>query len=565
MQKLEMISSKCYKQLEDRKLLFFAFISVFLILRRPTEFLSPYVWSEDGTWNIPHFLEYGIGAIWQPVQGYMILPAKLINLLLLKISFLYYPEVSTLLSVLFSICCIFAVAYSPTTLKYKVLCAFGLLLIPLDPEVFILPLYSFWWGALLIFISLLWDNKAGAKYFRWRVLFTIVGGLSSPLVIACVPLFVIRSIYLKGRSEYYNLLVVLVVALVQGYYVVQYASTSNVSLWEVLISFQTIIGKFFGNYLFYWLSQLSSFSIGLGFLLFIMLCLYIERSRLDLTIYFLIALVGVSILLSIKRVPVEIIDLVAAGPRYFYYPFITITWLLIWFIGSSNGWVRYISVTLLLFPVVTFIDHFSRNSVAHNWRAELLQCVNWPEYDILIKTDGLLNTPWYLKLKDKECQELINQSVLDKYIVNRVFSRPASNAMVLNSFDAENMPSFNITKSSWKRGLFPPVSFEIGNLEDFSSSWVNSDSFVGDLEIDIKSNSEIIKLAYVTGPVADRQIVEVFDDGEKKIHSSPLRPTGGKLFTYKFRVEAGKNYHVRMYDGGADWGEWSAIYIPKVN
>jgi hypothetical protein len=45
---------------------------VVLFLRRPDQFLSPYIWVEDGTIVLPAFAARGWWSILEPVNGYLI-------------------------------------------------------------------------------------------------------------------------------------------------------------------------------------------------------------------------------------------------------------------------------------------------------------------------------------------------------------------------------------------------------------------------------------------------------------------------------------------------------------
>jgi hypothetical protein len=104
---------------------------------------------------------------------------------------------------------------APTSLKGKSLCALAVLLNPNGAEVYVVPLYSFWFAGLLVALALLWDKDAQSVTQRFlRSAFILIGGLSSPLVVPLAPLFLLRAIRF-GRAELPFALQAGLVALVQ--------------------------------------------------------------------------------------------------------------------------------------------------------------------------------------------------------------------------------------------------------------------------------------------------------------------------------------------------------------
>ncbi|NJL44995.1 MAG: hypothetical protein HC922_03090 [Leptolyngbyaceae cyanobacterium SM2_3_12] len=60
--------------------------AVLYFTRRPADALYPAVWAEDGLYNIPQGVAHGWLSLWIPVNGYLIVPSKLITLITLAIS-----------------------------------------------------------------------------------------------------------------------------------------------------------------------------------------------------------------------------------------------------------------------------------------------------------------------------------------------------------------------------------------------------------------------------------------------------------------------------------------------
>ena len=182
--------------------------------RRWCQIASPQVWDEDGTQIIYGFITHGWVELLQPVNGYLITVPKIISMISLRVSFLHYPVVSTILSWSFIVSVGLAIAISPAPIHGKFLCAAAAFMIPSDPEVFGLPLYTFWWAALLLFLVALWDEKRPT--LGWRLCFLLLGGLSSPVIILVLPVLYFRvCLYRSLRSEYVIAFVATLIAVVQ--------------------------------------------------------------------------------------------------------------------------------------------------------------------------------------------------------------------------------------------------------------------------------------------------------------------------------------------------------------
>src|SRR6185295_20135258 len=93
-----------------------------------------------------------------------------------------------------------AVALSPTHLRWPYLCAIAVLTIPVDPEVYGVSLLAFWWAGLLVVLALVWDADRGAPWLRAGYL--VLGGLSAPVMVPLAPLFVLRALLERRRSEF---------------------------------------------------------------------------------------------------------------------------------------------------------------------------------------------------------------------------------------------------------------------------------------------------------------------------------------------------------------------------
>src|SRR5688572_25268102 len=106
-----------------------------LVLRRPDQFLHPYIWVEEGQYVLRQYISDDIWILTNPLAGYSQLASKIIAYLSFKLSILWAPEIALVLTVAFTAGVVIAVALSPTHLRWPFLCAIAVLLVRTDAEV----------------------------------------------------------------------------------------------------------------------------------------------------------------------------------------------------------------------------------------------------------------------------------------------------------------------------------------------------------------------------------------------------------------------------------------------
>src|SRR5690242_4808429 len=187
----------------------FPIFFLLLLLRSHMRLFHPQVWVEDaattyGGTDILDFVRYGTGAFLRPVNGYLVTLPKLISGTSLLISFSCYPLISTILAWLATLLILTFITSRKTQLRGGVCLGVLTLMVPSDPEVFGLPLYTLWWATLLLFAVLLWE--ANSSDLKWRLPAVLIGGLSSPVVVAIIPLFLLRTILYRRKLEEWTIL-----------------------------------------------------------------------------------------------------------------------------------------------------------------------------------------------------------------------------------------------------------------------------------------------------------------------------------------------------------------------
>ncbi|MEW6301354.1 MAG: hypothetical protein AB1671_27080 [Thermodesulfobacteriota bacterium] len=386
-----------------------------LVLRRPDQVLHPYVWNEDGTWNIPCYLEHGVWSIFQPVQGYLILPTKLITYVSIKLSGIYYPEISTALTIIATISCLAAITFSPTILHNRALCSIAVLVIPHGAEAYTIPLYTFWFTTLLAILALLWEPSTyHFTHYKWRLLFITIGGFSSPLIIGLTPLFLLRAVLQKQGKEYGLAAIALLIALVQLFFIMK-AGNASTAAEITLDNLYRLFEKFFSLYFFYPVRHSWDVTVPSIVTLLTIAYYVIQEGRQDKLGYVL--LLGVyftSVAAMFARIDIRILDPFLAGPRYFFYPYIILSWILLTLIGDQ--WKKKVVLLLIIIlPTLNSTHKFTRHDHALDWKQQLVNCLNADGiYKLPIHFDGNIERAWSLEISSGDCAQIIDNSFFDK-------------------------------------------------------------------------------------------------------------------------------------------------------
>jgi hypothetical protein len=389
---------------------------VILIWRRPDQLLHPYVWVEEGTITLPAYLHHGWLSLFHPVAGYLVLPSKLIFLTAATLSFAHLPELTYWFTLAFTFFVVACVARCPTYLRWPVACAMAVLLVPTDAEVFAVSEYAFWWGIVLLLVSLLWRPEAGKTWFRGAL--TVLGGCSSPLVVPLIVLFVARTCVFRTRREYAILAIAIATAAAQ---IACLLITGNIShhghtSGGVNFDVPMLLEKFFGWFVFWsrhsHIGTWRGVLIGAAVVLITAGTLFRNRKKLDVGVLLVAGCLIVAIMTLIVRVPLAAIHPVLAGPRYFFLPYFLLAWLLIQAAHAAGSWERALVALLLISALHQTLLYGRRYQDPINWQAEIHACAASGKSFILpIQYDGSRATVWKVSLNGDDCRELLSRSI----------------------------------------------------------------------------------------------------------------------------------------------------------
>jgi len=393
-----------------------------MFARRPDQWFSPTLWVEDKK-ILAAFAQDGWISVFFPVNGYLILPSKLILCASASISFRWLPEISFCLALVFTGAVLLCIALCPTTLKHRVGCSLMILALPINPEVYGTSEYSFWWGSLLAILPFFWDENIRNRS-ALRLMLLLIGGLSSPLIVALAPLYFIRAALRRTQSNWMDFGVA---ALTAGAQCTSVLITGEVppppfSNFGLLLFVRDFFGYFIyspvqgGSY------ELIATTLGAVLIAALACITVIHRNdisepskRTILKLFFLVTLTGI---LSGTRVPLDVIHPWSDGPRYFFLPFALLSWLVLQIFALDIRVAQIVAAAVLGLALRNAIDIGQRRHDKLDWRASIDKCLISEECDLPVHYNGVAKRAWSVVLRRDECRQMVERSLFDNKVQN---------------------------------------------------------------------------------------------------------------------------------------------------
>jgi hypothetical protein len=392
------------------------FCLIVWIWRRPGQVAHPYVWDEEAL-ILRRYLEGGWIDALKPVEGYLILPAAALVALAAQISVLHLPRLMYLFATLVFVGTVVMIVGPDSRwggVRTRAAMAVTAALVPTNPEVFGVLLYSFWWSTLWPLIILGWKRSLWVL----RAPLLALAALSSPAGGALCAVYAVA--YLRGRKlrDAIGGAILLAGFVVQAVltFTSSRATTINSDATPRKVVEQALrIGGFFETN---WLAvghpdrDFLAFA-GLLFLLFLLAAgLYVART-FDYDEPLLMALSAL-VFTAVSSLPLPLgSDPLGAGPRYYFLPFVAFGWTLLLIVRKApQPAVAIASGVLLLLSFLNLATTFSRSpqtTVAKlSWRTELVKCAasKAPVVHVPIYFDGSFNF-WSLDLNPTRCRQLL--------------------------------------------------------------------------------------------------------------------------------------------------------------
>jgi hypothetical protein len=388
-----------------------AFGLVVWFLRRPDQILHPYVWVEEfqilNTFQTQGLLQ----AVLSPYQGYFLWPTSFTVGLAAAISFVNLPQIDYWLSTAWFVAtlCLILIPASSLRLSWRVGMAVLLVLAPMDPEVYGIALYSFWWTTLWPLISLGWSKD----YWWLRIPVLIIGGMSSPLGAAMVVPYAVVFGITRRRRNLIGAAVLGVAFVAQAIAYLSSPRSDQIPIHPLKIVVQEF--RNFSDYALTWLKPTNLDFLGFAgacILLAILGVVAYGVRRHSPNAPELIALVtGLLVVgvLSSASAPLAS-DPIAAGPRYYFLPYVVLGWVLVMVaVTSELRWARLAATGLIVMSLLTLSQDFSRHEDLVSWSDQLARCRTTSEpFPVPVQNNGVRSDMWLrvLFITPQTCRRL---------------------------------------------------------------------------------------------------------------------------------------------------------------
>jgi hypothetical protein len=235
--------------------------------------------------------------------------------------------------------------------------------------------------------------------------------LSGPIIVPIAALQGMRALVERKRSEVVAFGLALVLAAIQ-LVAVQNPYGNRPIATPSLETLPLLLRKFVGNFFY----ADGGVWLGVGVLAALLIGVYVVRLRLDRYFALLVLMfVFVAVTVAARHAPENFQHMHAfrIAPRYFFYPFILLSWIMIWIAAVSTAPVRLAFAAAFTYAVIVAGPGLSRRHEPLDWRQHILACAKTDgPYEVPIHMDGEVKNLWKLKLTGKECRRLLAQSVL---------------------------------------------------------------------------------------------------------------------------------------------------------
>lgn len=526
-----------------------------LFLRRRAQLLNPQIWAEDGSQILRGFLDHGWASLAFPANGYLITTSKLLIGGALTLSAAYLPAIATIADWIFTVLVCLAITYCPTWLRARWCIALATLLVPSDPEVFGIPLYSFWWASLLLFLVVLWDDESAD--LKWRISMVLLGGLSSPIIFLVTPFLFIRLILLKQKKiEGLVLAVSVACCAVQAAMVHNSIGNGSITASKLLL----FVPKFLGSYVS---GNLRNPTLPWLWVTGLLVCVFVISTMFcgaaaRLRNWFILGLWVGAMLMSAVRMDLALIHPHLAGPRYFFFPFVLLSWLIISALPDCRVTsVKVFGVVLLSAAFVNALPVLSRDHVDLHWTGHVVSCSHFSEYALPIGFNG--QGSWYLFLTHPQAVKLQQWGVLNvssplvrkKTFPYRVIPLEAGQSGAWSS-DHRIVSASSIVEDTWRGQDYGPSRLPglrvVGSLPLGGSDQ-------GRLSIHMHRGARIL---FREG-APSRQSISIESNGSHFLDYVPATPDWVELEFSNDQLPP--EFTVTFTDAGSGVTEWSAVAV----
>ena len=539
-------------------------VSVLLFLRRPDQFIDPSVWNESGSDILPNYIKHGLGAFFQPIAGYLVTIPKVIDGVSLLFGIYLYPYIAAVLTYLFTIATALLIYKSPTHLNNKYLCAVIPFIIPNGSEVYMVSLYTFWWGIIWIALALLWKETQNSKSIIFNNLIAVMGSLSSPMGIVFGPIFFARMLIKPSLQNISLVVSVGTTALIQFVLLMnsnRLGGQTSANPFDYILDVGTFFTFFIAiiDYDNGAVSQLYSY-FGLICVLALCTILYMYRKRFTRHFLFLVSAAILSVVSYLVLTGPGLIHPMLAGPRYLFIPMSLFGWVMVWAMSGRSSRTRialYSGLGALWLAAAP--STFWRTHDNIEWSQSVTNCFSGHSNVLPVHYEGDLSSTWRMEIPVGACEQFLSASIFDRLIYSQV--TPPEVVLIDNMLTGPAVPASWVEQGGWTRdAVFDTsvVDVVLGTYAVFGS-FINGDQFAGDLVITVEESTDVFSLLYVTGPGSTPIEVAVYGvEGDlitRQSLSGPSDLWSGLTIAGSLRP----GMRIVVSDTGSGWGQWGAI------
>ncbi len=355
------------------KLAVIALLPILLYLRHPNQILHPQFWVEGsyiyGYSNKMPLFEY----LFSPLYGYLMIPQRLIVVLFTPlVAIEYHPRICVAVSVLITLLIPIYFIRTPSRLPVPIFFALAIFLSPLEgAEIFNKLLYLMWVLPISLLFLLFRDDKLTKNsILLMDICWIVSAGLSGPLVLLFVPAFIFVCI-LRG-SKYFFIVtsVVCLCAIAQILYLIGYpqsVSNQSMALLDIQKLFDSLTVYVFPQYFVPKVALAPTMATIFTLLFFSSLYFLNKKHRREAYILFIL-LFSFLIPAMIKLAP---FFHYISGSRYLYFPYLCITFYLLFMIQKGGRTLKLIAIPCLFAAFIFHLPYFQLNSTDYKWKEHL--------------------------------------------------------------------------------------------------------------------------------------------------------------------------------------------------
>lgn len=401
-----------------------ALSAVLFVLRRPDELAAPYLWDEEGK-VIARWLTDGWHTAFLPINGNLSVLTTGGIVLAGKVGWSVLPVIDYVMAVgtfvlTGALLLVPRSAFGP--LPVRAAMVVYLAVVPVNPEVYGVMLYTFWWTSLWPVAALGWTGRAA----RWRPVVVGLAGFNSLAAAVLALVYLPLAFYRRSRELAVSggMLLVALVAQLFAYFGSDRASGTPIQ--PVAIVEQTAINvtQFVIRPWFDPRPIPVEIEAGIGVVILLALLGAVLTSKERRVREVGVALWAAGILTSgLSAAPVPLITHpVLAGPRYYFLPFAMLGLLLIMLVGqtfTAASWDRLGVVTGMAACVMLTLGLsrlpeagvLVRHSEHMDWQATTERCADSSRDHVRvpIQFDGVLAHAWHVRLPSESCRVLLGR------------------------------------------------------------------------------------------------------------------------------------------------------------